>query len=881
MSRISVKDAVKRYGNNTVIPDLNLEIGDGELFTLLGPSGCGKTTLLRMIAGFNSIEGGDIFFNEKRINDMDPSKRNIGMVFQNYAIFPDLSVRDNVAFGLKNRKVDKAEIKKRTDEFLNLMQIMQYADRMPNQLSGGQQQRIALARALVISPDVLLMDEPLSNLDAKLRVEMRSVIRHTQKSVGITTVYVTHDQEEAMAISDRIAVMKDGVIQHVGTPRDIYQRPKNVFVATFIGRTNIVNAHVKDGIITFADGYHEHIDALDKAAEQDVRCSIRPEEFIICKDGTDGIHGTVQECTYLGLNTHYTIDTDQGDSVEIVEESSIGEGLKKGEKVLLKVKKEKINVFTLGTIALYALFLLYPMAYLIRQSVLDPDTGGFTLAYFTKFFSKSYYFDTLINSFKVSITATVLSIAIGTPLAYLFTIFKIKGKSVLNILIVVASMSAPFIGAYSWILLLGRSGVITAFFKNLGIAIPDIYGFGGIVLVMTLQLFPLVFLYAKGALKNIDNSLIEAAENLGCSGIACFFKVVVPLIMPTLLAAALLVFMRSFADFGTPMLIGEGYRTFPVVLYTEFINEVGGSDGFAAAIAVIAIVVTTLVFLVQKYVSNKNAFALNSMHPVEEREARKGINALVHLVVYLVVGIAIMPQAYVIYTSFKNTQGKIFVDGYSLQSYQTAIGKLGRSIQNTIIIPLLALVVIVLLAVLIAYLVVRRRNALTNVVDVLSMIPYIVPGTVLGIALLIGFNKPPLLISGTMLIMVVALIIRRLPYTIRSSVAILQQIPMSIEEAAISLGASKMKAFFRITVPMMASGIISGAILSWVTMISELSTAIILYTGKTKTLTVAIYTEVIRGNYGTAAALSTIMTILTVISLLAFSKLNGGKDISL
>ena len=527
-----------------------------------------------------------------------------------------------------------------------------------------------------------------------------------------------------------------------------------------------------------------------------------------------------------------------------------------------KFRLDVWGAITLVTIALYALFLLYPMAYLIRQSVMDPDTGGFTLAYFTKFFSKSYYFDTLINSFKVSITATVLSIAIGTPLAYLFTIFKIKGKGVLNILIVVASMSAPFIGAYSWILLLGRSGVITTFLKNFGIAIPEIYGFGGIVLVMTLQLFPLVFLYAKGALKNIDNSLIEAAENLGCSGIACFFKVVVPLIMPTLLAAALLVFMRSFADFGTPMLIGEGYRTFPVVLYTEFIN-------------------TTLVFLVQKYVSNKNAFALNSMHPVEEREARKGINALVHLAVYLVVGIAVLPQAYVIYTSFKNTQGKIFVDGYSLQSYQTAIGKLGRSIQNTIIIPLLALVVIVLLAVLIAYLVVRRRNALTNVVDVLSMIPYIVPGTVLGIALLIGFNKPPLLISGTMLIMVVALIIRRLPYTIRSSVAILQQIPMSIEEAAISLGASKMKAFFRITVPMMASGIISGAILSWVTMISELSTAIILYTGKTKTLTVAIYTEVIRGNYGTAAALSTIMTILTVISLLAFSKLNGGKDISL
>ena len=536
---------------------------------------------------------------------------------------------------------------------------------------------------------------------------------------------------------------------------------------------------------------------------------------------------------------------------------------------------------TLFVILLYVLFLLYPMGYLIRQSVFDGETGQFTMANFAKFFSKSYYFDTLFNSFKISIAATLLSLVIGTPLAYLFAVYKIRGKSFLSILIVVASMSAPFIGAYSWILLLGRSGVITTFFKNLGIALPDIYGFGGIVLVMTLQLFPLVFLYARGALKNIDNSLIEAAGNLGCSGVKCFLKVVIPLIMPTLLAAGLLVFMRSFADFGTPMLIGEGYRTFPVVLYNEFINEVGGNDGFAAAIAVIAIVITTVVFLVQKYISNRKSFSLNALHPMEEREAKGATRWLVHLFSYLVIGVAVLPQCYIIYTSFKNTEGKIFVDGYSMQSYATAFGKLGKSIQNTIIIPVLALVVIILLAILIAYLVVRRRNALTNVTDILSMIPYIVPGTVLGIALLIGFNKPPLLISGTMLIMVVALVIRRLPYTIRSSVAILQQIPMSIEEAAISLGATKMKAFFRITVPMMRAGIVSGAILSWVTMISELSTAIILYTGRTKTLTIAIYTEVIRGNYGTAAALSTILTILTVVSLLLFNMLNGGNDLSL
>ena len=191
---IKIENAVKRYGNNTVIHDLSLRIRNGEFFTLLGPSGCGKTTLLRMIAGFNSIEDGRFYFNDTLINDMDPGKRNIGMVFQNYAIFPHMTVRQNVAFGLKNRKISRDQIAVETQKFLKLVKIDEYADRMPDALSGGQQQRVALARALVIRPDVLLMDEPLSNLDAKLRVEMRTVIKEIQRNVGITTVYVTHDQ---------------------------------------------------------------------------------------------------------------------------------------------------------------------------------------------------------------------------------------------------------------------------------------------------------------------------------------------------------------------------------------------------------------------------------------------------------------------------------------------------------------------------------------------------------------------------------------------------------------------------------------------------------------------------------------------------------------
>ena len=352
---IEIKNLSKVFqtsdGKVDALKNISLTIEDGDIYGIIGMSGAGKSTLVRCINMLERPTEGSVLIDKKNIGELSPKelrsiRREITMIFQGFNLLMQKTCLKNIMFPLKLAGVRTEEAKKKALELLEIVGLPDKANAYPAQLSGGQQQRIALARALVISPDVLLMDEPLSNLDAKLRVEMRSVIRHTQKSVGITTVYVTHDQEEAMAISDRIAVMKDGVIQHVGTPRDIYQRPKNVFVATFIGRTNIVNAHVKDGIITFADGYHEHIDALDKAAEQDVRCSIRPEEFIICKDGTDGIHGTVQECTYLGLNTHYTIDTDQGDSVEIVEESSIGEGLKKGEKVLLKVKKEKINVFT-------------------------------------------------------------------------------------------------------------------------------------------------------------------------------------------------------------------------------------------------------------------------------------------------------------------------------------------------------------------------------------------------------------------------------------------------------------------------------------------------------------------------------------------------------
>ena len=345
---IKIENAQKRYGDNIIIENLSLDIKQGEFFTLLGPSGCGKTTLLRMIAGFNSIEKGDFYFNEKRINDLDPAKRNIGMVFQNYAIFPHLTVEQNVEFGLKNRKVSKEEMKIETEKFLKLMQIDEYRDRMPERLSGGQQQRVALARALVIKPDVLLMDEPLSNLDAKLRVEMRTAIKEIQNSIGITTVYVTHDQEEAMAVSDRIAVMKDGEIQHLGQPKDIYQRPANLFVATFIGKTNVLNGNLNGSILKVAGKYDVTLNNIkDKNIKGNVVISIRPEEFVIDENQIkDGIKAFIDSSVFLGLNTHYFAHLESGEKIEIVQESKIDSIIPKDTEVYLKIKQDKINIFT-------------------------------------------------------------------------------------------------------------------------------------------------------------------------------------------------------------------------------------------------------------------------------------------------------------------------------------------------------------------------------------------------------------------------------------------------------------------------------------------------------------------------------------------------------
>ena len=552
---------------------------------------------------------------------------------------------------------------------------------------------------------------------------------------------------------------------------------------------------------------------------------------------------------------------------------------------MIKTKKTDFWIpVSLGILALYVLFMLYPILKVITQSVRDNTTGAFTLGYFKQFFSDPYYFITLFNSFKISICVTIICLIIGVPLAYLYNVYEIKGRQLLQILIVLTSMSAPFIGAYSWILLLGRSGLITKFLKSaFNIVLPNIYGFMGILLVLSTKLFSLVFLYVSGVLKNVDNSLLEASANMGRTGWRRFLTIVLPLCMPSILAAALMVFMRSLADFGLPLLIGEGYRTFPVEIYNQYVGETSINHSFAAAISVIAILITLIVFLFQKYLSNRTSFSMSALHRIERKKPRLAASIAIHIYAYALVIISLLPQVYLIFLSFKNTTktGNMFRAGYSLMSYRQVFATMGGTVWNTVKICGGALVIVVVLAILISYLVVRRYNIINNIIDTLSMVPYIIPGSVVGIAMVMAFNKGPLVLTGSAMIMVIAMCIRRIPYTIRSSVAVLAQIPISVEEAAVSLGAGKTKTLVRITVPMMFSGIVSGAIMSWVTLITELSSSIILYSSKTITLNLAVYVMVSRGTDGKACAVSTILMVFTVISLLLFTKVSKDGDISI
>jgi iron(III) transport system ATP-binding protein len=346
MAQVRLDRISKQYGPLKAVDDVSLKIEEGEFFTFLGPSGCGKTTTLRIIAGFVEPDQGELYFDDTCITDLPAHKRKTGMVFQDYALFPNLNVYENVAYGLKARKVDSNDIGKKVHSILDKVGLLGFEKRAPSALSGGQQQRVALARALVIEPEVLLMDEPLSNLDANLRINMREVIKHLQKDVGITTILVTHDQEEAISISDRIAILKDGHIEQVATPFEVYQNPCNRFVAEFMGTPNLLDAEVifynaDENILDLKIDGKVIKTSAKKPLSSRVRCCFRPEQIEII-DQNDNclnkIKGYVQSVLFTGPLTKYKMVVFNNKVIKVERQNTNGAQIKKeGEEVYLKI----------------------------------------------------------------------------------------------------------------------------------------------------------------------------------------------------------------------------------------------------------------------------------------------------------------------------------------------------------------------------------------------------------------------------------------------------------------------------------------------------------------------------------------------------------------
>lgn len=346
MAGLKIHGLAKSYRDVRVLENIDLDIASGEFFTLLGPSGCGKTTLLRTIAGFQHQDRGEIIVNGERIDHKPAHKRDIGMVFQDYAVFPHLTVAENVAFGLKARSLPKAEIESRVAESLAMVRLEGYQNRLPAEMSGGQQQRIGLARAMAIRPTLLLMDEPLSNLDAKLRIELREDIRDIQRRLGITTIYVTHDQEEALAVSDRICVMNKGNVEQIGTPFEIYRKPRRRFAASFVGTMNFLPGRMQGGQLTVGSHSAPFPHGVGTGS---VEVAIRPENVLLTASSADGeaiaLRGEVRKVTFLGREAHYTLSTEAGEIVAQVADPDRDFIEMEGKSVEVRLPLRKVILF--------------------------------------------------------------------------------------------------------------------------------------------------------------------------------------------------------------------------------------------------------------------------------------------------------------------------------------------------------------------------------------------------------------------------------------------------------------------------------------------------------------------------------------------------------
>lgn len=510
-----------------------------------------------------------------------------------------------------------------------------------------------------------------------------------------------------------------------------------------------------------------------------------------------------------------------------------------------------------GALLLLLGFLVYPTFRLAAAGL-----GGTT--YLREFFQKAYYYRALFNSVWLSVAATLGSVLIGVPLAVLTVRYDVPGKGFVRAAALLSLLSPPFIGAYAWVILLGRSGVLT---RLLGLHGFSIYGAGGVLLVFILHHFAYPFFLTAAALGRIDPALEEAAETLGATPLRRLFTVTLPLALPSILAGALLVFTTTLADFGTPMLIGEGLRTLPVLAYSEYLSELGGSPGMASVSSMLMLAVALSALALQTWAVGGRSYAMQAVARPKAGRLSGGRKWAAAVLAWLPAAAAALPQATVLVASCLRSRGAQITGELTLENYRLLTSRMAGPIWNTLGFSVTAALIMLAGGLLIGYLLVRRPGLSAHLVDGLLIFAQILPGTVLGIGLLVAYGKPPLLLSGTAAVLIIAYVVRRIAFTVRAAAAGLRQLSPTLEEASLTLGAPPARTFLRITVPLMLPAAISGALLSWVSTLTELSATIMLYTGRTATVSIQIYNQVLTDSFGTAAALGSVLTLLTLLSL--------------
>lgn len=526
------------------------------------------------------------------------------------------------------------------------------------------------------------------------------------------------------------------------------------------------------------------------------------------------------------------------------------------------------------------LFLVYPLVNVFGASFLDAEGTSFTFANYAKMLGRPFYRAAVANTLEIGVTATLITTVLAVPFAFALARLPIPGKSAILAMASLPLILPSFVSAYALVLLLGRSGIVTQWLQSHGIGFGSIYGMGGIVAVYTLTLYPYVLLPTIAAFKAVDVSMEEAAQSLGSSPGRTVWTVTLPIVLPAILAGGLLVFIETLENFGVPFVLAEDMPIFAVEAFKLFIGETAPNPSSAGVLGVLLILTTTVVLLVQRRFLASRRFATNARQATPLLEVGAGVRAIAAVYCWAVVILALVPFFSIVVLSFLEFRGPVLHPHFSLDNFGFLFDRALRPLANTLMFATAAALCVTLIGVPVGYVVTRYRSGVASLLDVLATLPFAVAGTVLAIGFIVSFNAGALVLTGGPLILVLAYTVRKVPFAVRSASAIVHQIDVSLEEASVSLGRSPLQTFLRIVVPLMMGGILSGMVLSWVTVASELSATIVLYSGPWSTLTVVMFQALESGGAGIATAAASFLIVVSLLPIALLYRLVRRYELS-